>query len=455
MNIPKQYKFHFVGIGGIGMSAIAQIMHNMGYKVSGCDAQTGSKIVLDLKASGCAVHQGHSAEHLDDIDFLVYSSDIAKDNPEIVAAKKLSIKIVHRSLLLGELMKNKFSIAVAGSHGKTTTTSLIAHMFISANLDPYVLSGGIIKNINSNSRSGNSNYLVAEACESDRSFLNFFPTIAIITNIDNEHMAEYKDIDDLKETFAKFIARLPFYGKAVVCIDDKNTVDVSERTKESVITYGLSEDATVRGEIIELRESSSLFKAITPAGEKNFMIPIPGKHNVQNALAAIAIGLEVELTLDEIAKTFETFLGVERRFDFIGKFKGADVYDDYGHHPTEIQCTLNVARKKSKGRLVVAFQPQRYSRTSTLWKDFIETLSNSHTDTLFITDIYSAGEAPIADITSENLVKEILIRNSKLNVIYVPKDILETRVKEFLKEGDLFLTLGAGKLDSLAKKLVN
>lgn len=457
----KKYHFHLMGIGGIGMSGIAKILALQGYKVSGCDLSCDEKNVSELKNLGANTCKGHFQSICKDktINALVYSSAIKLNHPEIIHAQEQGIAIIQRAEILAELMKSKYSIAVAGSHGKTTTSSLLSHILLASNIDPTVIVGGHIKNIGTNAHLGSSSILVAEADESDRSFLFLHPTLSIITNIDLEHLETYKDLEDIKNTFLKFIDKLPFYGKAIICIDDQTNKSLLPYIRKKNITYGLTNEADVYATNISLDAAQSTFTVIKnniKLGTIN--LPIAGRHNVLNALAAITTALELELAFEQIKKAISTFAGVDRRFTQHGIWRRAEIFDDYGHHPKEIENTLLVARKRAKNKLHVVFQPHRYSRTKHLWNDFISTFLKSNIDSLIITDIYAASEDPIDGITALELTHAIAQENPPFSVSYKPLDeqfnAIHADLEMQTNENDLILLLGAGKINQLAKILI-
>ena len=456
----KKGHIHFVGIGGIGMSGIAKILKYQGYTISGCDNDLEQKSVEDLIKIGCSVFKGNNTEFCknNSTDILIFSSAIKSENPEIKWAQEKGIPTIPRALMLAELMRTKYSIAITGSHGKTTTTSIISHILIEAHKDPTVIIGGHLHSISANARLGNGDFLVAEADESDRSFLRLYPTLAVVTNIDLEHLETYKDLDDIKNTFKNFLENIPFYGKAIICIDDPNVRSILPLTTVKTIKYGLDNQADIKPDIyatdIELFPDSSKFNIWHNQNKLGQVtLNMPGKHNILNSLAATAICLDVGVNFEIIAKALSDFKGVDRRFTFKGTYKNAEFFDDYGHHPTEIYHTLLVARKRSKGKLIVVFQPHRYIRTHRLWQDFIDIFKNSSIDKLIITDIYSAGETPIDGVTGQNLVNEINNSGAKFQTYYAGfngnfcdiKNILESEISE----NDLVLTLGAGKVNKL------
>ncbi len=459
----KKNHIHFIGIGGIGMSGIATILKNQGYHISGCDNDLEQKSVHDLTLLGCSIYAGNNSTACNDpsIDILVYSSAIKADNPEILAAQKRGIPTISRALMLAELMRTKYSVAIAGAHGKTTTTSMISHILIEAQTDPTVIIGGHLKNISSNARFGKGDFLVAEADESDKSLLRLYPTIAVVTNIDLEHIDVYKDIEDIKNTFKKFLENIPFYGKAILCDDDQNIDAILPLTTTKTIRYGFKPTSDIYGQDITLQKTFStctVWKRGSSQPLGALYLTMPGRHNLLNALAAITVCLELDIPFQTILSALANFKGIDRRFTLKGTHNGALVFDDYGHHPTEIAQTLKVARKRTDGKLVVAFQPHRYTRTAGLWNDFIELFSQKDTiDHLIITDIYPASEAPIADITSERFVAELKAKNPTLSITYCPLDDTFTTIKQNLidklAQGDLLLLQGAGKINKLVNYL--
>jgi UDP-N-acetylmuramate--alanine ligase len=466
----KREHIHFMGIGGIGMSGIAEILKLRGYTVSGCDLGVGGKTLDHLAEIGCQIYHGHSDAHIHAADVLVYSSAVGQQDPEVQAALHKGIPVIPRALMLGELMRTKYSVAVSGAHGKTTTTSLLAHIMIEAGRMPTVVVGGVLKNIANNAQFGSGEIFIAEADESDRSLLLLAPTMAVVTNIDAEHLDTYKDLSDIKETFKSFLARLPFYGKACVCIDDPHVQSILPLTHVPTLRYGLRDEADLQACNVVLDEMSSSFEVykntfadgkLEPSKQLlgQVTLSIPGEHNVRNALAAIGIALEFEVPFELIIQALGHFRGVERRFEFKGTYRGSDVFDDYGHHPAEIKVTLQVAQRRAKGDLHVVFQPHRFSRTEKLWDDFVAvfaTVANEYQiKTLLITDIYPASEQPIPGVTAERLVAAIKQANSHLQVLYVPNfNDLTGGIRNVANQGDLVLTLGAGKLNQLADFLV-
>ncbi|MFA6065575.1 MAG: UDP-N-acetylmuramate--L-alanine ligase [Candidatus Babeliaceae bacterium] len=460
----KKAHIHFIGIGGIGMSGIATILHYQGYTISGCDLDLEQKSIENLRALGCQIYKGNNTAHCHDasINILVYSSAIKPHDPEIVAAQQRGIPTISRALMLAELMRTKYSIAIAGAHGKTTTTSLISHILIEAHKDPTVIIGGHLKNISTNARFGKGDFLVAEADESDKSFLHLYPTLAVVTNIDLEHLDVYTDLADIQKAFLHFLSNIPFYGKAIVCYDDSNLQKILPLPHIKTVSYGLNPAADIYATDIVLEKDYSTFSVWLKNNNQalgTITLAMPGKHNILNALAALAITRDIGIPFNEIAHALANFKGIERRFSHKGtSYHGAEIFDDYGHHPTEIYNTLLVARKKAHNKLIVVFQPHRYTRTQALWKDFLQVFATSSIDHLIITDIYAASESPIDTITSQRLVEELRSCNPTCTVSYEPLEdafvSIKNNVDAVMHEGDLLLLLGAGKVNKLAHYLV-
>ena len=458
----KKGHIHFVGIGGIGMSGIAKIMRSTGYKVSGCDLDHNQKSIIDLKNLGCLIYRGNDTPDCQDesIDTLVYSSAISDHNQEIMNARKRGIPTIPRALMLAEIMRTKFSIAVTGAHGKTTVTSLIAHILMEAQHDPTVIVGGHLQNISSNARLGKGEFVVVEADESDRSFLRLYPTIAVVTNIDLEHLETYTDLEDIKASFLKFISHVPFYGKAILCADDDNIRSLLPQHHIKTLLYGIDHEADLYAQEILLEKEYStclVYKKGKAQPLGPLMLTMPGRHNVLNALAALTTAMEVGISFEEAAQALRNFKGIDRRFTNKGTFQGATLIDDYGHHPTEIFNTLQVARKRTSNRLIVVFQPHRYSRTEKLWDDFVNLFVRSSIDELIFTDIYPASEAPRPGITAENLAQAIQKKNPSFPVHYMPYEKEWTHIISHLKKNvnkdDLVLLQGAGKVNTIADML--
>jgi UDP-N-acetylmuramate--alanine ligase len=447
---------HFVGIGGIGMSGIAEVLANLGFRVSGSDVKV-SPVTKRLQTLGVEVVGGHTAENVSDAHVVVRSTAVREDNPEIVEARRRSIPVIPRAEMLAELMRLKpYSVAVAGSHGKTSTTSMVATVLQRANLDPTVVVGGVVGVLGSNARLGKSDLLVVEADESDRSFLMLSPTIAVVTNIDREHMDYYKDMNDMRDCFTNFVNKVPFYGAAVLCLDDPNVQTVIPHVERRRISYGLSAQADVSAHSIrfdqEFGSSFTVWRGDDVLGDVN--LRAPGLHNVYNALAAIAVGFELEVPFAKIAEALGDFTNADRRFQLKGEAAGVMIVDDYGHHPTEIKATLAAAKIGSNGRrIMVLFQPHRYTRTRDQMEEFARSFNNA--DALFVTDIYAASEDAIEGITSEALTEAIKLYGHK-NAHYIGS--LETAadvLREHVRAGDLVLTLGAGPVHRAGDQLLN
>jgi UDP-N-acetylmuramate--alanine ligase len=461
-------RVHFVGVGGIGMSGIAELLANLGYEVSGSDAK-GSEVTARLQQRfSVRVFEGHAAANVGDADVVVVSSAIRRTNPEIVEAGRRGIPVIPRAEMLAELMRLHFAIAVAGSHGKTTTTSMIALVLERAGLDPTAVIGGRLSVFGSNARLGDSEYMVAEADESDRSFLMLWPSIAVMTNIDREHMESYGSLDSLQQAFADFANKVPFYGSVVACADDPNLAPVLPALKRRIVTYGFNADATVFATDVELgsfggrcvvhRRGAALKGAPdeSPAGAERLGVlelSVPGRHNLQNALAAVAVGERLGLAFEQIAGALRDFPGAERRFERHGEPGGVIVVDDYGHHPTEIAAVLAAARATLNRRLIVVFQPHRYTRTAQLLDEFGPALKES--DEIVLTDIYAASEEPIAGITVETLAAAIRRGSSRPVHVVAALDQVIPRLVEMARPGDAVITLGAGSIGTLPQKLVD
>lgn len=452
-----------MGIGGIGMSGIAKILRQQGYTISGCDIDTDQSNITELKQLGCAISHGHNNPSCADpsISNIVYSSAVPHNHPELVAARSRGVPTIARAVMLGELMRTRYSIAVAGAHGKTTTTSLISHILMHAGWDPTVIIGGKLKNIGSNAQLGHGDFIVAETDESDRSVARLAPTLGVLTNIDLEHLETYKNIEEIKETFIQFLSNIPFYGKAFVCHDNILVKNLAIPAHVKTISYSIDPASDIYARELLLTPTHSQFQ-VTAFGEDlgSITVTLLGRHNVLNSLAACAVALDVGIPFGTIAHALAHFPGIERRFSFNGMYQGAEIFDDYGHHPTEIESTLTVARQRAKKKLIVVFQPHRYTRTHALWDDFVKTLSSAHIDQLFITDIHPASEAPIDTITADRLTHDIThYRADSANIThYIPLDSsLETlaqAVQKCAQPGDLILLLGAGKINKLAPILL-
>lgn len=449
----KKYHIHFVGIGGIGMSGIAELLLNLDYKVSGSDLRR-SDITDRLKKLGGIVFEGHDADQISGADVVVISSAVDETNPEVMAALENAVPVIPRAEMLAELMRLKYSIAVAGAHGKTTTTSLVASVLATGGLDPTVVIGGKLKSIGSNAVLGEGDYIVAEADESDGSFLKYSPAIAVVTNIDREHLDFYKDLDEIKKVFLTFLDRIPFYGQAVLCLDNEAVQDLIPQLRKRFTTYGLSTQADLQACEISTQGLTSRFKVVHHGQTLgNLMLNMPGKHNVYNALAAIAVGLELGISFKKIKTALEKVEGVQRRLEIKGEAKGVTVLDDYGHHPTEIKTTLEALSSAWSGRRkVVVFQPHRYSRTEALFDEFTRSFYRS--DLLVVLPIYAANEQPIADVDSVRLCQSIQAHGHK-KVTYMPDAVAAVKhLAEIATPGDVVLTLGAGNVYQVGEQLL-
>jgi UDP-N-acetylmuramate--alanine ligase len=458
----KTRRVHFIGIGGIGMSGIAELLANLGYAVSGSDEKR-SAVTDRLASLGVRVAYGHDAAHVGDAEVVVVSSAVRPTNAEVREAARRQIPVIPRAEMLAELMRLRYSIAVAGAHGKTTTTSMIALVLERAGLDPTAVIGGRLSAFGSNARLGRGELMVAEADESDRSFLKLFPTIAVITNIDHEHLENYGGFEDLQQAFVDFANKVPFYGGVVACADDANLAAVLPRMTRRVTTYGLDAanvDLTATDVALgPLTAEADVKRRAQRAGdEAHTLIPlgrltlnVPGRHNLQNALAAVAVGMELGLQFDRVAAGLRDFRGAERRFEVRGEPNGVLVVDDYGHHPTEIAAVLAAARQLNR-RIVVAFQPHRFSRTAALMDAFGPALADA--DHIVLTDIYGAGEDPIAGVTIEALAAAVR-RRVRAPVDVVPHlDDLVPAIARLARPGDVVITLGAGSIGSVPERLV-
>ena len=452
-------RVHFVGIGGIGMSGIAELLANLGYDISGSDAKRSDATRRLEDRFGVRVAEGHAAANIGEADVVVVSSAVRRTNPEVVEAARRGIPVIPRAEMLAELMRLHFAIAVAGSHGKTTTTSMIALVLERAGLDPTAVIGGRLSAFGSNARLGDSEYMVAEADESDRSFLMLWPSIAVLTNIDREHMESYGSLEDLQQAFAAFANKVPFYGGVVACVDDGNLEAVVPAMTRRVVTYGLENDrATVAGRDVELGPFGGrcVVYRQDAAGAARLgvlQLSVPGRHNLQNALAAVAVGDRLGLSFDQVAHALSDFPGAERRFERHGEAAGVMVIDDYGHHPTEIAAVLAAARATVNRRLVVVFQPHRYSRTAQLLEDFGPALRDA--DEIVLTDIYAASEEPIPGVTLDALADAVRRGAGRPVHTVGTLDALVPRLMELLHSGDAVITLGAGSIGTIPPQLMS
>lgn len=447
-------KIHFVGIGGIGMSGIAEVLLNLGYKVSGSDLRE-SDTTERLRGLGGEICIGHAAENLTNVDVVVTSTAVQGDNPEVIEAKRRMVPVIPRAEMLAELMRMKYGIAIAGTHGKTTTTSMVATVLTHAGIDPTIVIGGKLNTLGSNAKLGQGKFLVAEADESDGSFLTLSPTIAVVTNIDADHLDYYTGgLEEIKDTFVSFINKVPFYGLAVLCLEDRNITEIIPRIKKRFMTYGLSSQADLRATHVKLDGFNTSFTAHYKGyrlGEISFKMP--GAHNVLNALACTAVALELDVPFDKIQEGFAQFGGVGRRFTVKGEQNGIMVVDDYGHHPVEIRATLSAARNGwPERRLVVAFQPHRYSRTKELFNEFVTCFYDA--DVLVLTDIYAASEQPIPGVSAERLAEEVR-RHGQRDVTYIADRLaLPDHLAGVVREGDIVITMGAGNIWQAGEELV-
>jgi UDP-N-acetylmuramate--alanine ligase len=437
-------RIHFVGIGGIGMSGIAEVLLNLGFGVSGSDLKR-TDITEKLERLGARISYSHEPVNVAGSDVVVYSSAVTATNPELVEAKKHAVPTIRRAEMLAELMRLKFAVTVGGSHGKTTTTSIIASVLAEGGLDPTIVVGGKLRSSSSNVRLGSSRYMVAEADESDGSFVQLPSSIVVITNIDLEHLDYYPDLEAIKDHFVEYAARVPFYGSVVLCVDDENVRSILPRIRKRKVTYALWEPADLTGIIVDRSDTGARFGVLhqnKPLGEVR--INLPGDHYVQNALAAVAVGMELDVPFEAIKKGIESFEGVGRRFEIKGTARGVTVIDDYGHHPTEIAATIRAARRNLKKRVFVLFQPHRYTRTQALAEQFGRCFEEA--EAVYVTDIYAASEAPIPGVTSENLVS-VIARAGRVDVHYAASfaDMVEA-VANRAGSGDVVLTLGAGDI---------
>jgi UDP-N-acetylmuramate--alanine ligase len=449
----KRQPVHFVGIGGIGMSGLAEVLLELGYPVSGSDLKL-SPATERLTALGAVIHEGHAAEHVAGANAVVMSSAVHRDNPEVVEARRLGLPVIPRGELLAELMRLKFGIAIAGSHGKTTTTSMVAALLIHAGLDPSVMVGGRAAVLRgSNARVGAGDYLVVESDESDGSFLKLAPILAVVTNIDREHLDHYADLEAICRAFVEFVNRVPFYGAAILCLDDENVQRILPRVNRRVITYGVSAQADLRITHSSAGHMASEFHLVRREQDLGcFRLAVPGAHNVSNATAAVAIALELEIPVETIREALAGFSGVDRRFQVRGTEGGVTVIDDYGHHPTEIRATLAAARACRYRRIHVLFQPHRYTRTQALMDDFARAFHQA--DTVHLVDIYAASESPLEGVTSQVLAERLQTFGHR-GVTYAGS--LEAGIESVLQAadaGDAIVTLGAGSVSQAGNVIV-
>ncbi len=443
---------HFVGVGGAGMSGIAEVLLNQGFRVSGSDLKT-TQVTERLAGLGARVFVGHAAANVHGAHLVVTSTAVRGDNPELLEARRLSIPVIPRAEMLAELMRTKYGIAVSGSHGKTTTTSMIALVLERGGLDPTIVVGGRLDVLGSGARLGKSEFMVVEADESDRSFLKLQPTLAVVTNVDREHLDVYRDLADAQDAFVEFVNRAPFWGAAIVCADDAPARALLPRVARRTLSYGLAGGAQVEARDVQLTSRSSRYLAVAQGqslGEVS--LRVPGRHNVLNSLAAVAVGLELELGFPAIRDGLESFRGVDRRFETKGEASGVTVIDDYGHHPTEIRATLETLLALAEGRrTVVLFQPHRYTRTRALWDEFTRAFDG--VDVLLLSDVYAASEDAIVGVTSERLAQAIAAQGRRAEYAGDVK-AAAARLFEIVESGDVVLTLGAGNVHAAGEELL-
>jgi UDP-N-acetylmuramate--alanine ligase len=453
----KAKSIHFIGIGGIGMSGIAEILLNLGYRISGSDLRL-SPITERLAGMGALIFEGHRAEQVDDSDAVVVSSAVDESNPEIREARRRQIPVIPRGELLAELMRLKYGIAIAGSHGKTTTTSMTAAVLSHAQMDPTVVVGGRVGSMGSNARLGRSDFLVVESDESDRSFLKLAPILAVVTNVDREHLDCYSSLDDIQNAFVEFVNKVPFYGAAILCVDDANTRAILPRVRRRTLTYGTDPAADLVASDVRCGHFASDFRlSFRGRGSGHwslgeFHLNSAGAHNVLNAMAAVLVGLELEIPVEAIREGLAGFAGVDRRFQVRGREAGVTIIDDYGHHPSEIRATLAAARNCRFRRVHVLFQPHRYTRTYHLLPEFSNAFGDA--DALYLVDIYAAGEKPIEGVHASVLAERIRAAGHR-DVRYFPSmDEAEAAIAQAVSDGDVVLTLGAGSVWQAGDKLL-
>ncbi|APG62971.1 UDP-N-acetylmuramate--L-alanine ligase [Sphingorhabdus lutea] len=450
---------HFAGIGGIGMSGIAEVMHNLGYKVQGSDISDGY-VVKGLREKGIKVTIGQAAENVAGVSVVVTSTAVKRGNPEVEAALENRIPLVRRAEMLAELMRLKNTIAVAGTHGKTTTTSMIAAVLDAGNIDPTVINGGIINNYGSNARLGTSEWMVVEADESDGSFLRLDGTLAVVTNIDPEHLDHYGSFDAIKKSFVEFVENVPFYGAAIMCLDHPEVQSILPQIRDRrIVTYGFSAQADVRGDNIRSDSGGNTFDLVVKKRDGTIRkicdihLPMPGKHNVQNAIAALAIGIEMGLSDAQLQSGFANFAGVKRRFTKVGEVAGAHIIDDYGHHPVEIKAVLAAAREASKGRVIAVVQPHRYSRLNDHMEQFQQAFNDA--DMVVVTPVYAAGESPIDGANSEILAAGLKRRGHHMVDMVENADDLAILLAGKIQADDHVICLGAGDITAWAAGLAD
>jgi UDP-N-acetylmuramate--alanine ligase len=452
MKFSKIKTIHLVGIGGAGMSGIAEILFNLGYRVTGSDSRP-SETTERLGKLGIQVRNEHAGENVKEADVVVISSAVREDNPEVISAKNRRIPVIRRAEMLGELMRMKYGIGIAGTHGKTTTTSMVGEILSEGGLDPTIVVGGKVVNLSSHARLGNGELMVTEADEYDRSFLRLTPTIAVVTTLEPEHLDYYRDFEEIKSAFSEFVNKVPFYGRVILCWDEKNLRELIPRIERPITTYGLSAGADLGASSLEFEDNRSTFK-VQLKGETvgEITLSVPGSHNVKNALAAIGVALELDLSWDKIRGGLEKFRGVHRRFEIKGEARGVMVVDDYAHHPTEIEATLKGAKSGWKRRIITVFQPHLYSRTRDFHEEFGQVLLGS--DVLVVTDIYPAREKPMPGITGD-LVCESAKRLGHKDAFYVPRmEDVAFFLRKMVKKNDMVITMGAGDVHKVGEELL-
>lgn len=447
-------RLHFIGIGGTGMSGIAEVLLNLSLEISGCDRSMG-EATDRLERLGAKIWEGHGSDHLDGVDLVVKSSAVPDDNPEIVEAKRRGITVVRRAEMLAELMRLKYGVALAGTHGKTTTTSMVGAVLTEAGLDPTVIVGGRMQALGTGARIGRGDYLIAEADEFDRSFLRLYPVIAAVTNIDLDHLDTYRDLGEIEDAFVEFANRVPFFGRAILCIDDPNVQKVMPRITRRIVTYGVSAQAEIAGYDVRPIPGGSRFRVreVDNGTLGEIELPMPGLHNVRNALVAVAVARAMQIDFAVVARALGAFGGVHRRFERLGTWRGATVVDDYAHHPTELVATLEAARQSyPEARIHLVFQPHLFSRTRDLAAEFGGSLLGA--DVALVTPIYPSREEPIPGVTSEIVVEEARARGHRAVAAVETWDEAIERLENTVREGDLVLTAGAGNVNRLAETLV-
>ena len=447
----RKTRIHFVGVGGIGMSGLAEVLVNLGYPVSGSDLRKGA-VVERLQSMGVKFFEKHRKDQVRGADVVVVSSAVRSDNPELEEARRLQIPIIPRAEMLAELMRLKYGIAVAGSHGKTSTTSMVSVLLARGGLDPTMVIGGRLGILGSNAKLGRSDFMVVEADESDRSFLHLSPVAAVVTGIDREHLEAYRDMEDLKDAFVDFVNKIPFYGASLLCLDDERVQDILPRIKRRYVTYGFSTQADITADAINLSGMNSCYRLKVRGQEMgSIKLRVPGRHNVLNSLAAVGVGLELGISLEDIGAGLESFSGVDRRFQVKGDHAGILVVDDYAHHPTEIRASLATAKEAFGRRTVVVFQPHRYSRVKELFDDFCRAFHQA--DLLLVTEIYPAGEDPLPDVSGQRLADGVKVHGHRDVRFVGDLQTIPKILEDQLLEGDLIMTLGAGSVTSLSDEL--